>query len=57
MEAESQDQPVKSAEQDVQSKTTESTEFTVHLKACEAEEPRNEPEDDVEQSTGPSLNN
>ncbi|XP_026234156.1 protein ELYS isoform X3 [Anabas testudineus] len=51
MEAESQDQPVKSAEQDVQSKTTESTEFTVHLKACEAEEPRNEPEDDVEQST------
>lgn len=49
-----QDEPVKTAEQDVQLNTTESTEFTLHLKPSETEEAANEPEDDVEQSTGPS---
>lgn len=55
-EVESQDQPVKTTQQDVQSKASESTESTVQLKISEADEPTNEPEEDIDQSTGPSLN-
>ncbi len=51
-EVESQDQPAK----DVQSEATESTEFTEHLKPSGATEPTYEPEEELEQSTGPSLN-
>lgn len=54
-EMEFQDELMKTAEQVVQSNTTESTEFTLHLKPSEAEDTANEPEDDyVEQSTGSS---
>lgn len=55
-EAESQDQPDNTEGQDVQSDAAESTEFIEQLKPSGATEPTNEPAEDLEQSTGPSLN-
>ena len=52
-EVESPDLPV---EQDVQTEASESTEFTEALKLSAAPEPTITPEEELEQSTGPSLN-
>lgn len=54
-EVETQDQPANATEPDVQSDATEFTEFVEHLKPSEATEPTYEPEEELEQSTGPSL--
>ncbi|XP_071344177.1 protein ELYS isoform X2 [Trachinotus anak] len=48
---ESQDQPANATEQDIQSKATESTELTDHLKPSGATELANKLEEDLEQST------
>uniref|UniRef100_A0A3Q3JA63 ELYS-like domain-containing protein n=1 Tax=Monopterus albus TaxID=43700 RepID=A0A3Q3JA63_MONAL len=50
-EVESHDQLIKANKEDNQSKATKSTDFTEHLKPSGASEPKNEPEDDLEQST------
>lgn len=48
--------PDLSVGQDVLTETTESTEFTDYLKPSAAIEPTNEPEEELDQSTGLSLN-
>ena len=53
-EVESQDQPANTPEQDVQSDVTDSIKVTQHLKPLEE---TNEPEEDLEQSTGPYIHN
>lgn len=55
-EVESQDQPATATVQDDQSEATESTEFTEHLKPSEDTEPTYKPEEEPEQTTGPSSN-
>ena len=55
-EAESQDRPDNTEEvQDVQSDVAESTELIEHLKPSGSTEPTIDPAEELEQSTGPSL--
>lgn len=56
-EVEFQVEPALALRQDVQSGANEATEFTKQLKSSEATEHTNSPEEELEQSTGPSLNN
>lgn len=51
-----QDQPATAAGQDVQSEATEPTEFIENLKPSGATEPTIEPEEELEQATGPFSN-
>lgn len=54
-EVECQDQPETAVGQEVQSEATESTEVTEQLKLFGASESKCELEEELEQSTGPSL--
>ena len=53
---ESRDQEATAIEQDVLQKATEITVLTEHLEPSGATEPTNEPEEGLDQSTGPFLN-